>query len=80
MAAGPATHRVSEHRGGGARRDVGAHAGDVEAYRELVLRHRRRMYRSALRTLGASGDPDDVARDIATHLHTALAVFSAVDR
>jgi anti-anti-sigma factor len=56
-----------------------AHAGDVEAYRELVLRHRRRMYSSALRTLGESDDPDDVARDIAARMHTALAVFSAVD-
>lgn len=57
-----------------------ARHGDVEAYRELVLRHRRRMYRSALRTLGASDDPDDVARDITIRLHAALAVFSGIDR
>lgn len=56
-----------------------ARAGDTEAYRALVCRHRRRMYRSALHTLGASDDPEDVDDDIAARLHTALAAFARAD-
>ena len=73
--------RTRPHGPAGGRPRVGrAPGGAGRAYRELVLRHRRRMYRSALHTLGTSDDPDDVARDIAIRLHTALAVFSTVDR
>lgn len=52
-----------------------ARAGDTEAYRALVQRHRTRMYSSVLHALGASDDPDDVADDIASRLHTALEAF-----
>lgn len=50
-----------------------ARAGDAGAHRTLVRRHRARMYRTALHTLGASDDPDDGTDDIASRLHTALA-------
>ncbi len=56
-----------------------ARAGDADAYRELVRRHRTRMFRSALHVLGDSPDPDDLTDDLATHLHTALAVFTRAD-
>lgn len=51
-----------------------ARGGAGDAYRELVRRHRTRMYRNALRMLG-SEDPEDVAEDIATRLRMALAAF-----
>jgi DNA-directed RNA polymerase specialized sigma24 family protein len=40
-----------------------------------VRRHHARIYRSARHTLGLSDDPDDIADDIASRLHSALAAF-----
>jgi hypothetical protein len=51
-------------------------AGDTDAYRVLARRHRARLYRSALRTLADSGDPEDVMGDMLDHLRTSLAVFA----
>lgn len=52
-----------------------ARRSDSDAFRELARRHRTRMYRSALRVLESSKDPEDVAQDIATNLRLALAAF-----
>lgn len=57
-----------------------ASAGDVDCYRELIHRHRRRMYCNALRLLGSTDDADAVDRDVASRLRTTLAVFSASAR
>lgn len=56
-----------------------ARTGELDAYRDLVRRHRTRMFRSALHVLGASPDPDDLTDDLTTHLHTALAAFARAD-
>lgn len=51
-------------------------AGDADAYRVLARRHRARLYRSALRTLADSGDPEEVMGDMVDHLRISLAVFA----
>jgi anti-anti-sigma factor len=56
-----------------------ARSGGAAAYRELVHRTRRRVYRSALHTLSTSDDPDAVAHDIASRLREALAALIAAD-
>lgn len=40
-----------------------AQAGYVDAFEELVVRHRDRAYRVALRLLGSPADAEDVAQD-----------------
>lgn len=50
-------------------------AGDVDAYAELLRRHRDRIYRIALRVLGNAADADDVAQEVAIQLWTALSSF-----
>lgn len=50
-------------------------AGDVDAYAELLRRHRDRIYRIALRVLGDAADADDVAQEVAIQLWTALSSF-----
>ncbi len=73
----PGPDRHDEPTGGGTDEELTAQAraGDNGAYRELARRHRTRMYRSALRKLGSSDDPEDVADDIADRLRLALAAF-----
>jgi anti-anti-sigma factor len=56
-----------------------ARAGDEDAHRALGRLHRRRMFRSALQTLGASDDPGDLAHDIAGQLHRALSMRTWAD-
>ncbi|GAA4856946.1 RNA polymerase sigma factor SigM [Actinomycetospora corticicola] len=51
-------------------------AGDVEAYEELLRRHRDRIYRIALRVLADPADADDVTQDIAIQLWTGLSSFT----
>jgi RNA polymerase sigma-70 factor, ECF subfamily len=50
--------------------------GDVEAYEELLRRHRDRIYRIALRVLADPADADDVTQEIAIQLWTGLASFT----
>lgn len=40
-----------------------AQAGDVEAFGDLVERHRRSVFRAAVAALGSATDADDVAQD-----------------
>jgi RNA polymerase sigma-70 factor, ECF subfamily len=40
-----------------------ARGGDVDAYEVLVRRHRRRIFRIALRMLGDRDEPEDVTQD-----------------
>ena len=40
-----------------------AQAGHLDAFEELVVRHRDRVYRLALRLLGSDADAEDVAQD-----------------
>lgn len=50
--------------------------GDVDAYEELLRRHRDRIYRIALRVLADPADADDVTQDIAIQLWTGLSSFA----
>ncbi|MEU6701968.1 MULTISPECIES: RNA polymerase sigma factor [Pseudonocardia] len=50
--------------------------GDVDAYEELVRRHRDRIYRIALRMVGNPHDAEDVAQDVVVSLWTALTGFA----
>ncbi|MDQ4115452.1 MAG: RNA polymerase sigma factor [Actinomycetota bacterium] len=50
--------------------------GDLDAYEELVRRHRTRIYRIALRMLSDPHDAEDVAQDVVIQLWTALAGFA----
>ncbi|MCD2186896.1 RNA polymerase sigma factor [Actinomycetospora soli] len=50
--------------------------GDVDAYEELLRRHRDRIYRIALRVLADPADADDVTQDIAIQLWTGLSSFT----
>lgn len=50
--------------------------GDVDAYEELVRRHRDRIYRIALRMVGNPHDAEDVAQDVVVSLWTTLAGFA----
>ena len=54
--------------------------GNVDAYAELVRRHRRRIYRIALRMLGSPDDADDVTQDVLLSLWTSLGSFSGNSR
>lgn len=47
-------------------------AGDVEAYAELVARHRARLLRYALRMLGDADDADDVAQETFVRAYRSL--------
>lgn len=54
--------------------------GDVEAYEVLIRRHRDRIYRLALRTLGNPHDAEDIAQDVLIQLWTAVAGFTGAAR
>ncbi|ALL79413.1 hypothetical protein AD006_29545 (plasmid) [Pseudonocardia sp. EC080610-09] len=54
--------------------------GQVDAYEELVRRHRDRIYRIALRMVGNPHDAEDVAQDVVLTLWTALTGFSGGSR
>ena len=53
-----------------------ARAGDLQAFEVLVHRHRDRIYRVALRTLGSPEDAEDVTQDVVIQLWTGLGAFS----
>ncbi len=50
--------------------------GDVEAYEELLVRHRGRIRAIALRMLGGAADADDVGQEVAILLWTSLSSFT----
>ena len=54
-----------------------AQAGYLDAFEELVLRHRARAYRVALRLLGQPADAEDVAQDSLVQAWHALPGFRA---
>lgn len=82
-ATGPGPHTADERDRFRELTDQGlidrARGGDRAAYRELARRHRTGMYRSALRTLGSSDDPEEVGHELATRLRIALAAFGEAD-
>lgn len=52
-----------------------AQAGYLDAYEELVVRHRDRAYRLALRLLNSPADAEDVAQDSLVQAWQSLAGF-----
>jgi len=69
--AGPATTDASEERAWVER----ARAGDTEAFRKLVERHRDRAYGLAFRMLGSSADAEEAAQDAFVRAWRALPQF-----
>lgn len=57
-----------------------AKQGGVDAYEELVRRHRDRTYRIALRMMGNPHDAEDVSQDVLMTLWTALTGFTGSSR
>ncbi|GAA1880686.1 hypothetical protein GCM10009836_72490 [Pseudonocardia ailaonensis] len=53
-----------------------AKAGSLDAWEELVRRHRGRIYRIALRMVGDPDDAEDISQDVVLQLWTALASFA----
>ncbi|HEX5473334.1 MAG TPA: sigma-70 family RNA polymerase sigma factor [Vicinamibacterales bacterium] len=52
-----------------------ARAGDVEAFGQLVERHRRAVYRAALAALGSAAEADDAAQDACVAAFQRLSTF-----
>ena len=52
-----------------------AKRGDRLAFTELVRKHQRRVYATALHIMGNHGDADDVAQDVFLRAYRALASF-----
>ena len=50
-----------------------ARSGDLDAFESLVLRHRTRVYRIALRIVGNRDDAQDVTQDVFIQAWTAIA-------
>jgi DNA-directed RNA polymerase specialized sigma24 family protein len=53
-----------------------ARGGDVDAYEVLVRRHRRRIFRIALRMLGDRDEAEDVTQDVVIQVWLSLTSFS----
>ena len=53
-----------------------ARGGDVDAYEVLVRRHRRRIFRIALRMLGDRDEAEDVTQDVVIQVWLSLSSFS----
>ena len=72
----PAAARSSETDAGVDRWLVGkASDGDIDAFEVLVHRHRRRVYRIALRILGNPQDAEDVTQEVFVQVWATLAGF-----
>ena len=54
-----------------------ARGGDDDAFRQLVERHTRSIYRTAYRITGNSADADDVVQETFLRAYRALASFDA---
>ena len=54
-----------------------ATAGDQDAFRELVDRHSRSVYRLAYRMTGSAADAEDVVQDTFVRAYRQLAKFEA---
>jgi RNA polymerase sigma-70 factor (ECF subfamily) len=52
-------------------------SGDEEAFRQLVERHSRGLYRTAYRIVGNAADADDVVQETFLRAYRALAKFDA---
>lgn len=52
-----------------------ARDGDTDAYEVLVLRHRQRVYRIALRMLGDRDEAEDITQDVIIEVWLSLASF-----